>query len=140
MKGMCEVVEWSIKDESLHVVGMSRLFREFCNEHPRVVNDEFKKEIYEMFRVAVSLEDKVIDLAYEMGPVEGLDKGEVKAYIRHLADRRLIMLGLKPNWGIKDNPLPWVEWIVAGDSFKNFFEGTVTDYSAAGMTGDWGWD
>jgi ribonucleoside-diphosphate reductase beta chain len=136
MKGMCEVVEWSIKDESLHVVGMSRLFREFCNEHPRVVNDEFKKEIYEMFRVAVSLEDKVIDLAYEMGSVEGLDKGEVKAYIRHLADRRLIMLGLKPNYGIKDNPLPWVEWIVAGDSFKNFFEGTVTDYSAAGMTGE----
>jgi len=139
MKGMCEVVEWSIRDESIHVQGMSRLFREFCSEHPRVVTDEFKKEIYEMFRLAVSLEDKVIDLAYELGSVEGLSKAEVKEYIRHLADRRLIMLGLKPNWGVKENPLPWVEWIVAGDSFKNFFEGTVTDYSAAGMTGDWGW-
>ena len=140
MKGMCEVVEWSIRDESMHVEGMSRLFRAFCNEHPRVVNDEFKKEIYEMVRVAVALEDKVIDLAYELGDVDGLDKSEVKAYIRHLADRRLIQLGLKPNFGVKDNPLPWVEWIIAGDSFKNFFEGTVTDYSAAGLTGDWGWE
>lgn len=139
MKGMCEVVEWSIRDESMHVEGMSRLFREFCQEHPRVVTDEFKKEIYDMFRTAVKLEDKVIDLAYKMGDVEGLDKTEVKQYIRHLADRRLIQLGLKPNFGVKDNPLPWIEWIIAGDSFKNFFEGTVTDYSAAGMQGEWGW-
>ena len=140
MKGMCEVVEWSIKDESIHVEGMSRLFRSFCNEHPRVVNDDFKKEIYEMVRVAVSLEDKIIDLTYEMGDVEGLDKEEVKQYIRHLADRRLIQLGLKPNFGVKENPLKWVEYIIAGDSFKNFFEGVVTDYSADGLTGDWGWE
>jgi glutaredoxin 3 len=139
MKGMCEVVEWSIRDESMHVEGMSKLFRAFCNEHPRVVTDDFKKEVYDMFRTAVELEDKVIDLAYAMGDIEGLQKAEVKEYIRHLADRRLIQLGLKPNYGVKDNPLPWVEWIIAGDSFKNFFEGTVTDYSAAGMVGDWGW-
>ena len=140
MKGMCEVVEWSIKDESMHVVGMSRLFREFCNEHPRVVTDELKKEIYEMVRTAVSLEDKVIDLAYELGSVDGLDKAEVKEYIRYLADRRLIQLGLKPNYGVKDNPLEWIEWIVGGDSFKAFLDGgVVTDYSADGMSGDWGW-
>ena len=139
MKGMCEVVEWSIRDESRHVEGMSKLFRQFCNEHPRVVTDELKREIYEMVRTAVSLEDKVINLAYKMGSIEGLEEGEVKDYIRHLADRRLIQLGLKPNYGVKDNPLPWVEWIIAGDSFKNFFEGTVTDYSAAGMKGEWGW-
>lgn len=139
MKGMCEVVEWSVRDESMHVEGMSKLFRAFCNEHPRVVTDDFKKDVYEMFRTSVELEDKVIDLAYKMGDIEGLEKAEVKQYIRHLADRRLIQLGLKPNYGVKDNPLPWVEWIIAGDSFKNFFEGTVTDYSAAGMVGDWGW-
>jgi len=140
MKGMCEVVEWSIRDETKHVEGMTKLFREFTNEHRRIVTDEFKKDVYKMFREAVKLEDKVIDLTYSMGSVEGLEKGQVKDYIRYLADRRLIQLGLKPNWGVKDNPLEWVDWIVAGDSFKNFFEGTVTDYSAAGLEGDnWGW-
>jgi ribonucleoside-diphosphate reductase beta chain len=139
MKGMCEVVEWSIRDETTHVEGMTKLFREFCLEHPKVVNDNFKKDIYSMMRTAVDLEDKVIDLAYEMGDIEGLTAAEVKLYIRYIADRRLIQLGLKPNFKVKNNPLPWLDWIISGDSFKNFFEGTVTDYSAEGMTGEWGW-
>lgn len=93
-----------------------------------------------MFRDAVKLEDKVIDLAFEMGEVEGLTKEEVKQYIRYVANRRLTQLGLKPNWTkATENPLPWLDWVLNGDSFKNFFEGTVTDYNAAGMEGDWGW-
>lgn len=139
MKGMCEIVEWSIRDETMHCDGMAKLFRTFCDEHPRIVNDEFKATIYQMFRDSVALEDKVIDLAFEMGDIEGLSKAEVKEYIRYIADRRLVQLGLKPNWGVTDNPLPWLEWIISGDSFKNFFEGVVTDYNASGMTGEWGW-
>jgi glutaredoxin 3 len=140
MRGMCEIVEWSIRDESMHCEGMVRLFRTFCEEHPRIVTDAFKSDIYQMVRNAVSLEDAVIDLAYEMGNLEGLSSEEVKSYIRYIADRRLIQLGLKGNYGIKENPLPWVDWIIAGDSHKNFFEGVVTDYNAAGISGDdWGW-
>ena len=140
MKGMCEIVEWSVRDETMHCEGMVRLFREYCEEHPRVVNDQFKKEIYQMFRDGVALEDKVIETAFEMGTVEGITPEEVKRYIRYIADRRLIQLGLKGNWKIKENPLQWLEWVLNGDSFKNFFEGTVTDYNAAGLEGDdWGW-
>jgi len=140
MRGMCEIVEWSIRDETMHTEGMVKLFRAFCDEHPRIVTDEFKKAIYDMFRTGVALEDKVIDNAYEMGVVEGLDASEVKQYIRYLADRRLIQLGLKGNWKVKENPLPWLDWIINGASHKNFFEGTVTDYNADGMEGDWGWE
>lgn len=140
MKGMCEIVEWSIRDETMHCEGMVKLFRTFCDEHPRIVTDEFKQNIYQMFRDAVALEDKVIDLAFELGGIEGLTKEEVKQYIRYIANRRLTQLGLKPNWTRQtENPLPWLDWILGGDSFKNFFEGTVTDYNAAGMDGDWGW-
>ena len=140
MRGMCEIVEWSIRDETMHTEGMIRLFRTFCDEHPRVVTDDFKKDIYEMFRQGVALEDKVIDNAFEMGAVNGITPHDVKQYIRYLADRRLIQLGLKGNWKIKENPLEWLEWVINGASHKNFFEGTVTDYQAAGMEGDWGWD
>ena len=140
LKGMCEIVEWSIRDETMHVAGMTELFREYINENPEVVTDDFKQSIYEMYRNAVQLEDSVIDLAFEMGGVEGISSGEVKEYIRYIADRRLTNLGLKPNWNIEENPLPWLDWVLNGDSFKNFFEGRVTDYSAAGMSGSsWGW-
>ena len=46
MKGMATIVEWSIRDETIHVQGNSKLFREFCEEHPRIVNDELKSKIY----------------------------------------------------------------------------------------------
>lgn len=137
MKGMCEIVEWSIRDESMHCEGMAKLFRQFCDEHPRIVTDEFKANIYQMFRDAIKLEDKVIEIAFEMGDVQGLTAKEVKQYIRYIADRRLIQLGLKANWHVKENPLDWLDWIINGDSFKNFFEGTVTDYSSDNMTGNW---
>lgn len=140
MRGMSEIVQWSIRDESMHCEGMTKLFRTFCEEHPRIVNDDFKATIYEMVRQAVKLEDKVIDLAYEMGAVEGLESSEVKQYIRYIADRRLLQLGLKPNYEVSDNPLPWLEPLIATSSFDNFFETVVTEYNASGLDGDdWGW-
>jgi glutaredoxin 3 len=139
MKGMCEIVEWSIRDETQHVEGMAEVFRRYCQENPQIVTDAFKLSVYEMFRDAVSLEDKVIDLAYQQGAIKGLDPAEVKSYIRFLADRRLLQLGFKPNFGVKDNPLSWLDWIVSGASHKNFFEGKVSDYSQDSIQGDWGW-
>ena len=139
MKGMCTIVEWSVRDETVHVEYMSRLFRTFCDEHPRVVNNDFKKSIYEMYKTAVDLEDNFIDLAYSLGPTEGLSAVDMKQYIRYIADRRLLQLGLKPNYGVKENPIPWLDWVLNGDTMSNFFEKKITDYSASGMEGDWGW-
>ena len=53
MKGMCEVVEWSIRDETTHVEGMTNLFRVYCKEHPRVVTDRLKSFIYTNYEKAV---------------------------------------------------------------------------------------
>jgi glutaredoxin 3 len=137
MRGMSEIVQWSLRDETMHCEGMTRLFRTFCDEHPRIVNDEFKKSIYDMVKQAVALEDKVIDLAYEMGPTEGLTSDEVKTYIRYIADRRLIELGFKPVYKQKKNPLPWLEPLISTTSHDNFFETVVTEYNSDGMSGEW---
>jgi glutaredoxin 3 len=137
MKGMGKVVEWSIRDESMHVEGNAKLFRQFCVEHPKVVDDDFKADIYAMARLAVKLEDKFVDLAYKMGEIEGLDASEVKLYIRYITDRRLLQLGLKTNFKVKENPLPWLEWVLNGADHTNFFENRVTEYEVAGLSGNW---
>ena len=137
MKGMGKVVEWSIRDESMHVEGNARLFKAFCNEHSRIVDDEFKSEIYKMAKQSVKLEDKFIDLAYAVGNIEGLPAEDVKQNIRYITDRRLLQLGLKPNFKVKDNPLPWLEWVLNGADHTNFFENRVTEYEVAGLTGTW---
>lgn len=141
MKGMCEIVEWSIRDETTHVNGMTQLFHEYCKEHPRVVTDKLKSYIYTNYEKAVELEDALIDLVYNHnGAINELSSDDIKSYVRYLADRRLLQLGLKPIFGQKTNPLTWLDWVVSGDSFKNFFEGSVTDYSANGLVGEWDWD
>jgi len=137
MKGMGKVVEWSIRDESMHVEGNAKLFRSYCKEHPRIVDNEFKRDIYLMAEKAVELEDKFIDLAYEMGDIEGLGKEEVKQYIRYITDRRLLQLGLKSTFHVRENPLPWLEWVLNGADHTNFFENRVTEYEVAGLTGSW---
>ena len=85
----------------------------------------------------VNLEDRFIDLAFEFGPIEGLEPDDVKQYIRHIADRRLLQLGLKPNYGVKENPLEWVDWVVNGVEHTNFFENRSTEYNKGSLTGTW---
>lgn len=137
MKGMGQIVAWSVRDETLHVENMIHLFRAFVAENIEIWDDELKKELYDICREMVDHEDAFIDLAFEMGPVEGMTADDLKQYIRFIADRRLIQLGLKPNFGVKDNPLPWMDEMLNGVEFVNFFEGRPTEYSRAATQGSW---
>lgn len=137
MKGMGKVVEWSVKDETKHVEGVTWLFRQLCAEHRRVVTDDLKHQIYEMAKECVRLEDAFIDLSFATGGVEGLDSQEVKDYIRYITDRRLVMLGLKEIFKIEKNPLPWVDVILNAPDHTNFFENKVAEYEVGSLVGDW---
>lgn len=137
MKGMGQIVTWSIRDESLHCEGMTKVFRTFIEENRQIWNDSLKARIYQACRDMVAMEDDFIDTAYELGPVEGLTKQEVKQYIRYIADRRLLQLGLKPNFEVSENPLPWLEELLNGSEYGNFFETRTTEYSKSALTGNW---
>ena len=134
MKGMGQIITYSIRDESLHVEAMTKLFREFIQENIEIWTDDFKKEIYQACREMVELEDKFLDLVFAQGNIQGLSKKEMLKYIRYIADRRLLQLGLKPNYGIKDNPLNWLDDVL-GVEHQNFFEGRSTSYMKAGLRG-----
>lgn len=138
MRGMAQIVTWSILDETMHTNGMLELFRQIISENPEVWTDEFKAELYQVARDMVQLEDAFIDLAYGDGSaMANLDKEQLKQYIRYIADRRLNALGLKDNWEIVSNPLPWVEEMINAPILTNFFEQRNTDYAKAALTGSW---
>lgn len=137
MKGMGQIVSWSIRDESHHVESMVKVFHEFMDEEPALWTEELKKTIYQAARDMVDLEDRFIDLAFKEGGIEGLEPQEVKDYIRYIADKRLNQLGLKANFDISKNPLPWVDVIVNGKEHTNFFENRATDYAKGAISGSW---
>jgi ribonucleoside-diphosphate reductase beta chain len=138
MKGMGQIISWSIIDEGLHTESMIKLFRTFIEENRHIWKDELKSQIYIIASKMVELEYKFIDLAFSMGQMENLTADDVKKYIRYIADRRLISLGLKGIFKIKKNPLPWVEEMINAPIHGNFFENRVTDYAKGALTGTWG--
>lgn len=138
MKGMGQIISWSIADETLHSESMIKLFRTFVEENRHIWKDELKSQIYTIATRMVELEDKFIDLAFSMGSMENLSPEDVKKYIRYIADRRLISLGLKGIFKVKKNPLPWVEEMINAPIHGNFFENRVTDYAKGALTGTWG--
>jgi len=137
MKGMGQIVTWSVRDETLHCNSMIRLFNEFIKENPEIWDEKLKKEIYESCRTIVSHEDAFIDLAFQMGPLKGLTAEEVKQYIRWIGNRRLQQLGLESIYDVKTNPLTWLDTMLNAVEHMNFFEGRATEYSKASTKGTW---
>ena len=138
MRGMGQIVTWSIVDETQHCESMIKLFRTYIEENREIWNDELKSKIYTIAEKMVQLEDKFIDLAFSMGAMEDLTSEDVKKYIRYIADRRLISLGLKGIYKVKRNPLPWVEEMINAPTHTNFFENRATDYAKGSLSGNWG--
>ena len=137
MKGMGQIVTWSIVDETQHAESMIKLFRTYIEENKEIWNDELKGKIYTIAEKMVDLEDKFIELAFRSGAIEGLKEEDVKEYIRYIADRRLISLGLKGIFKRKKNPLPWVEEMINAPTHTNFFENRATDYAKGALSGNW---
>ncbi len=137
MKGMGQVITWSIRDETLHVASIIKLFHEFREEAGLDLAD-LKEGIMQGLHKVVMLEDAFIDRAFEVGPVRGSTPEDFKNYVRWTANFRLEQLGLDPIYDIETHPLPWLENELNGVEHANFFETRATEYSKGATTGDWG--
>jgi ribonucleoside-diphosphate reductase beta chain len=137
MKGMGQIISWSVRDETLHCLSIIKLFRTFVEENPDVWTGKLRAQIYADCATIVGHEYAFIDLAFEQGPVEGLTAADVKQYIRFIADRRLTQLGMNSIFNVASNPLPWIDDMLNAVEHVNFFENRATEYSKASTTGTW---
>ena len=71
-----------------------------------------------------------------VGSMQDID--DLKKYIRYIADRRLIMMGLKGIFKVKKNPLLWVDEMINAPQHTNFFENRSTAYAKGALSGSWG--
>jgi len=137
MKGMGQIVAWSARDETLHTLSVIKLFRTFVEEYPEAWEADLAGEIRQACETIIDHEDAFIDLAFELGEVEGLSPEEVKRYIRFIADRRLSQLGLPLIYKIERNPLPWMDEMLNAVEHANFFENRATEYTRGATRGTW---
>lgn len=136
LPGTVSINQWSIVDESFHVQGLCEIFKIYLDENPKVVSNHFKASVYATARKVIELEDLFIDLCYSSGTNSAVSAPELKAYIRYVCDYRMQQLGFKAQFGIKENPIPWID-LITSNTFVNFFEATSVQYSKGSMVGEW---
>ena len=139
MKGTGQIVEWSVRDESLHSKAGCWLFRTLLEEQPELNNDKLRDAVIEACQIAVQLEFDFIDKAFEMGDVDGLNVNQLKNFIKARANEKMVELGYKAIYNdIDPNLLKQIEWfghLTSGKTHQDFFAGRVTSYSKS--TADW---
>lgn len=130
--GLADIVIWSIKDEMSHVQSNSWLFRTYIQENFDIWDDVLKYEIYQAIREIVAYEHALIDY---LNPPH-MPNESLKRYVEYMADNALNELGMKKNWNIPKNPLPFMEDITA-PILADFFSSRVSEYSK-NIEGSWG--
>ncbi|MEK7545464.1 MAG: ribonucleotide-diphosphate reductase subunit beta [Patescibacteria group bacterium] len=136
LKGVGQIVTWSIRDESLHSKGVCHLFRDLVAENRQIWTPAFQEKLYKACGEMVDLEDRFIDTCFSMGEVPGLTADQVKAYIRYTADKKLQEIGLEPRYRVA-NPLLWLDTMVNAKEHTNFFENRATEYGKGAILEDW---
>ena len=141
LKGVGQIVEWSVRDESLHSDAGCWLFRTLMEENPHFKTEKLVKDIEEAAKNALQLEFDFIDKVFEMGDLENLSKEELKNFIRHRVNTKMGDLGLKPIVPAADidkgalKTMKWFDAVIAGKQQTDFFANRVTNYSKGHM--DW---
>jgi ribonucleoside-diphosphate reductase beta chain len=139
MKGTGQIVEWSVRDESLHSKAGCWLYRTLLKECPELDTPDMRNKIIEACELSVQLEYDFIEKAFEMGDIDGLNKEQLKAFIKERANEKMIELGYSSIYNDVDpNLVKQMEWfghLTSGKTHQDFFAGRVTNYSKS--TANW---
>lgn len=137
MMGMGQVVSWFIWDEILYVEFMMKVYYQLLVEYFYFCMVEYFECIREIVQKMVELEFVFIDLVYEFGENQGFFVEDVKQYICYIVDQCFVQFGECVLFGVSKNFLGWVDVIVFGKEYINFFENWVMDYFKGVVMGSW---
>jgi len=138
MKGMGQIVAWSVRDESLHSKAGCWLFTQLLKERPELNTIDLKEKIEKACAISVELEFAFIDKVFEMGNLENLTKEQLKNFIYARANEKMVELGYKALFSVNDDLLEEIAWfgqITSGTEMQDFFALRPTSYSKS--IADW---
>src|SRR5690349_7514442 len=98
MNGMGQIVSWSVRDESLHCEGITKLYHAWADE-TGCVTKSVRDDIRDVANNMVKLEEGFVDLAFGLGAIDGMCPDDIHAYVRYVADWRLTQLRLPTVFG-----------------------------------------
>ena len=105
-------------------------------EVPHLFNDELEVQVRAMISEAVECEYQFAVDVLQHG-VPGMSLSDMRTYLQHVGDQRLVTLGYEPEWGAS-NPFAFME-LQGIQELTNFFERRVSAYQI-GVTGEVSFD
>ncbi|MEH0166777.1 ribonucleotide-diphosphate reductase subunit beta [Paucibacter sp. JuS9] len=131
MTGAAEQYQYILRDESMHCNFGIDLINQIKLENPMLWTAEFKAEIKALFLQAVELEYRYAEDTMPRG-VLGLNASMFKGYLRFIANRRAVQIGLEELFPNEENPFPWMSEMIDLKKERNFFETRVIEYQSGG--------
>jgi ribonucleoside-diphosphate reductase beta chain len=128
LHGLASGTNWVFRDESMHMAFAFDVVDTIRREEPDLFDAELQQQVSEMLAEAVECEVQFAEDLLGQG-VPGLPVADMRAYLQHVADRRLAQLGLPPRYG-SANPLGFME-LQDVQELSNFFERRVSAYQVS---------
>jgi ribonucleoside-diphosphate reductase beta chain len=133
LKGVGQIVEWSIRDESMHSDAGCWLFRTLVEENPEINTPELEEDVKNAALLSLKLELDFIDKVYELGDLDTCNKYDLISFIKNRVNTKMSDLGYGPIVnGIDEDAVKRMKWfdsLSAGKQHTDFFANRVTNYS-----------
>lgn len=135
MVGAAEQYQYILRDESMHCNFGIDLINQIKMENPHLWTEKFMRELETIFRKAVELEFAYAEDTMPRG-ILGLNAAQFKEYLRFIANRRALQVGLPALFEAASNPFPWMSEMLDLKKEVAFFERRAIEY----QTGVLKWD
>ena len=131
MNGVAEQFQYILRDESMHLNFGIDMINQIKIENPSLWGAQFQDEARQMIIEGAMLE---IEYARDTMPrgVLGMNAAMMEEYLKFIANRRLVQIGLAEEFPNVTNPFQWMSEMMDLRKEKNFFETRVTDYQTGG--------
>lgn len=136
LAGLATGTNWVFRDESMHMRFAFEVVQTVRREQPELFDAQLAAQVRQMIREAVDCETRFAEDLLGQG-VPGLSIADMRAYLEHVGDQRLQMLGYEKEWG-SANPFPFMD-LQDVQELANFFERRVSAYQM-GVTGEVAFD
>ncbi len=131
MKGVSQIVSFSVRDENIHSEGGCWLFRTLCEENDGLrekLQSKIEKVAHEVFK----LEERFINHLFEDGDIRTLSSYDLIQFIQHRINIKLVELGYKEVFDIDQKAIERMSWfytLSGAREFGDFFAVRVTEYT-----------
>lgn len=139
LKGLCKQVDYTIRDETLHVEFGCKVLKQIRADYPEIFTAEFEDELNRHLLDGIVLEDSYIKSILPNG-ILGVDSDMLFEFCKYQANSVFSDAGIKLKFNGVKNPFPWLTEVNDTPTKSNFFESHSTNYQNKSALNQEDWD